>query len=197
MSIYTPSLEYYVYAYLGIDGKPYYIGKGKGYRAWSKHKKIIVPEDRKRIVICESNLTEVGAFALERRLIRWYGRKNNGTGILRNMTDGGEGLSGLVFTEELRIKISERTSGENHHLFGKKHSEETKEKIRQSRLGKKHSEESKQKMSEERKGINNPFFGKKHSDEVKQIVSLTNKNKVRTEETKRKISMTKKAMRQF
>ena len=43
---------YYVYAYLRkSDDTPYYIGKGKGNRAWDKGHSCTVPNDTSKIVL--------------------------------------------------------------------------------------------------------------------------------------------------
>ena len=88
-------MEYYTYAYLREDGTPYYIGKGKGRRIFDKEnrKSCQVPEDKKKIIFLKQNLTEEEAFKHEVYMISVFGRKNNKTGILRNLTDGGEGFS--------------------------------------------------------------------------------------------------------
>jgi len=165
---------FYVYAYLRNDGTPYYVGKGKSNRAWRQHRTMCggvhTPKDKKFIVILESNLTEIGAYALERRMINWYGRKDIGTGILHNRTHGGEGPSS-----------GDRTGSKNP-MFGKKNTVESN-RIRSVKLtGRIFSNETLLKMSASKKGKNigkeNAMFGKHQSDLCKQRASETLSQKI-------------------
>lgn len=53
-----------------------------------------MPDSIDKICIISKNISELWAFALERKLIQWYGRKDLGTGVLENRTNGGDGPAG-------------------------------------------------------------------------------------------------------
>jgi len=113
-------MEYYTYAYLREDRTPYYIGKGKGNRAYKRtRKELKSPKDKSRILILKQNLTEEEAFKHEIYMIAVFGRKDLGTGILRNRTNGGEGFSGAIHTPETKAKLSAAMKGENSPNYGK------------------------------------------------------------------------------
>jgi hypothetical protein len=148
---------YYVYQYLREDGTPYYIGKGKGRRAWIKRRAIHLPTDLSNIQIIKDCLTESDAFDLESTLILKYGRKDNNTGILRNLTDGGEGSRNVL------NKVAWNK--------GLKQTPEHNAKISESMKKYQRTNEHQQKLNSTRKGKVGSFLGKKHSEETKRKLS--------------------------
>jgi hypothetical protein len=129
------SNKFYVYAYIrnkdsatAQAGTPYYIGKGCGNRAYARHR-CKVP-DKSRIILLEQNLSEVGALAIERRLIKWWGRKDICTGILLNRTEGGDSP---LMTDSMKMHLSIINTG-------KIISSETRTKMSITRSGKKRPE---------------------------------------------------------
>jgi len=139
--------RFYTYAYLRKDRTPYYIGKGIGYRIYSTNRKgLKPPKDKSRIIFLKQNLTEEEAFKHEIYMISVFGRKDLGTGILHNRTDGGEGVSNpSQETIEKRV----------NHFKGIPRSEKVRKKISASHKGKVMSEESRKKMSENNRGETN------------------------------------------
>lgn len=126
--------EYYTYAYLREDGTPYYIGKGQGNRITRRHYRrdggyFSAPKDKNRILYLKRHLTEQEAFRHEQYMIGVYGRKDIGTGILRNRTNGGEGPTGKVLSVETRKLIGDIQRGKP------KWTDADKERIRQQVTG--------------------------------------------------------------
>jgi len=124
---------YYTYAYLGEDGSPYYIGKGKGRRLYDhRGKNCNPPKDKSKIIKLKQNLTEEDAFKHEIYMIAVFGKKCDGTGILMNIADGGNnppkmyGDNSPTKRPEVRAKISAKNKIK---LKGKIVSEEVKQKI--------------------------------------------------------------------
>jgi hypothetical protein len=160
---------YYTYAYLREDRTPYYIGKGQGRRLYKKRKgEIKPPKDKSRVIFLKQNLTEEEAFRHEVYMIAVFGRKDLGTGILRNRTDGGEGISGLVHTKETRKKIG---------YANKNPSEETRRKMSEARKGKPSSEETKSKISKSLMGNDRSKGNKIDRQVVNRLRNERKKNK--------------------
>ena len=166
--------NFYVYMYMDQDNIPFYVGKGNRSRfcisghlsnrqSFLEYKIKKIGVDNVKVHFLHKNLAETEAFSWEKYWIKYFGRRDNGTGQLVNLTDGGEGNSGK--SKETCQKISESNKG-------KKHSKETRQKMSEAKKGNQyakgfiHSEETKEKISKALKGENNPNYGKKASEEV-------------------------------
>lgn len=150
-----------------FEYEPFYIGKGckdriqehlrasylkeKTYKN-NKINKIILEGLNVISLKISENSFEVDAFELEKKLISIIGRSNLNLGPLTNLTNGGEGISGLIKTDTHKLNLSISSKG-------KKMSAEAKAKISESLRGKvgrntgnKHSDYTKQKISNSKKG---------------------------------------------
>lgn len=159
------SNRFYVYIYLDprkpgeykygdfeFDYEPFYIGKGSNVRKFdffigrnkfclNKINKIIKTMDCLPVVITvKENLIEEDAFTLEIELIKIIGRLNLKRGPLTNLTDGGEGFSGYLPTEETRVKISRANTG-------LKRTKESRVRMSEAQKGKSLSGETRGKIS--------------------------------------------------
>ena len=154
--------DFYTYIHMKeTTGEIFYVGKGQGNRfkttkSRSEYWKRTAKKYGVIVDIVAHGISEHEALLLEKKLIKIYGRKNLGTGNLVNLTDGGEGYSGYICTDETRRKLSEAGKGRKHTeehkqymsevMTGRLVSEDTKNKLRNYRLGKKLTEEQRIKL---------------------------------------------------
>ena len=165
--------RFYVYEHIRKDtGAVFYVGKGSGnrYRNFCNRGKywnnFCKSKQNVEVRLPIKNVDEEFSLLAEVELIDLYRRR----GVrLVNISDGGEGTSGWIPSQETRKKISEankkipKLKGEKHWWFGKKHSAESLAKMVASQNKRDHT--------------NHPMRGKHHTDEAKAKVSLARKGK--------------------
>jgi len=186
-------MKFYSYLWLREDGTPFYVGKGSGKRAYTRHGDFWPPKDRSLILVLP-RASEAEAFATEIELIRNWGRLDIGTGCLHNHTDGGENppkrRKGMFrWSEAGKRKLAALHLGKPIlNARGLKRTEETKRKMRKPRSHKwVLSEETKQAQSvaafareakKEEQGIHRgQVFGYRHTEESRRKISVAKKGK--------------------
>jgi len=164
----------YLYRHIRLDkNEVFYIGigtddDGKHKRAYDKKQRnrmwnSIIKKTDYEVEIMLDDVPNKIIYEKEKEFIAIYGRRDNSSGTLCNMTDGGEGCLGFNHTEETKRILREKRLGDKNPFYGKKHKNKTV------------SEETRRKLSEVHKGKFegelNPFYGKKHSDEIRKKMS--------------------------
>ena len=168
---------YYVYAHYKADdpdGLPFYIGKGKNQRDLSQTRNQFWKNISKKHGFVSKrlheNLTEQEAWGIETALIEQYGKLSEGTGCLCNLSNGGEGASGVVHSTETKQKWSNAKKGKTwEEIYGIEQANKMRED--RKKIKRVHSAETREKMSASKKGENNPMFAKTFSDEHKEKLS--------------------------
>jgi hypothetical protein len=168
---------FYVYAHYKADdpnGNPFYIGKGKGCRELSQTRNLFWQNIVKKHGFISKrlyeNLTEQEAWAIEINLINQFGKLTEGVGCLCNLTDGGEGASGVTHTVTTKEKWSRAKKGKTwEEIYGPEKAEEIRAKRKLTTRVQ--SEETRKKISEANKGEKNPRYGKPLGSEHRAKIS--------------------------
>ena len=195
---YYMSMTYYVYKITNNNNGKYYIGKTNDLeKRWYNH--VYCALVNKENTYFYNAIRKYGAanFTIEQieeckteeivleREIFWINELHaNKRNIGYNMTDGGDGMSGFIHSEESKQKQREK-------MLGRKHSPEHNKKISESNKGKIVSQEVKDKISKANLGENNGMFGKSITEKTRKKLSDFQSTRLRkplTEEHKMKNS---------
>lgn len=166
--------DFYVYLHKrGDTGEIFYVGKGKKKRAWHKRHynpywMRVAEKHGFTIDLRFNGLSETCAFSIEKALI--LSLRRSGVGLV-NLTDGGEGPSGRVTTDETKLK-------QRAVKLGRKLTPEHSAKISISNTGKKLSDTHREALRNKsfslahRKALSAASIGRKHTPETIEKIRL-------------------------
>ncbi len=194
----TTDRQFYMYLHCKPNGDPFYVGKGFGTRSQEfgvandrnpHHVNVVNKYGRKNIGIfvflCAS---EEQAFEDERRAIRQLRAEGF---ELANKTDGGEGVCGLIHSEQTKNKLSQLMQSKPPLFKGRRHtaeskaliaahnkssSQEVKAKISAASKGHRHTAQAKRKIGAASAG-NKHNRGRRHTEELKEQLSVMRRGK--------------------
>ncbi len=195
-------MSYYVYTYSDPDtNQPFYVGKGTEYRSVihlqeaqrainkpgrksRKINKIIKILKQNKLPLIDKVVTDITndeACKIEIELILKFGRLDIGTGILYNLTDGGDGCCNRIMCEQEKQRIAVRMTGnQNYNNLSDEIKVRNNEaaRARMKTNNPMNDPEKRAKVAASKKGQLNPndgkpgtFSMKTHSDESKKRIS--------------------------
>lgn len=182
-----------IYMYTFPNGKRY-IGKTRrtmskrkgnaetwsGYRnctlLWKAIQKYGVENIHEEIIVSKE-MSDADAAEIERHYIELYRTNANryGTEYGYNLTDGGEGVSGIKYTEEEHLRRVEQMRENGHKHQGVPLSAEHRKKLSEAKRGEKH-----------------PLYGKHMPESTKEKISKANSRENMSPETHLRRSASKK-----
>ena len=180
--------QFYNYLHCKPNGEPFYVGKGKRNRCREfakrsvRHKNEVAKHGVENIKVwvfpCES---EKEAFAIE---IQWIAQLRKEGYSLVNISDGGEGPTGVKHTDEFKRKVSARHTG-------KVNSEETRAKMSKAKRGVPRPPRT----AEHNAKVSTAMMGHSCSDETRRKIAATKVGKKRPPEVVAKMVANRKSQK--
>lgn len=168
--------NFYVYEYFIVDSNEvFYVGKGTGRRYKELHNRnkyfnAIITKYQCDVRFVQTNISNEQAIDLEIKRIAELRSKGQAKA---NLTEGGDGFSSGLLNPTYRVSHK----GELNPFYGKRHTEETKQKISKGLKGRAGLRGSSNPMyGVRRTGSDNPMYGKTgtmHHNAVKYQIIYT------------------------
>jgi sRNA-binding regulator protein Hfq len=177
--------------YFSSSSDKEFINEQKENKYKFKYKIIKTFETRKEAINLEiflHNKFDVGCNVSFYNKSKQSGNKFDRSGI-SHTNETKDKIKSKIYSEAEKVVRSENAKGIKNGMYGKKHSDESKKKISESKKGTKSSDDTINKLKDgRRKGINHPLFGKNHSEESKKKISESKKGTIISDDHKKKIS---------